>query len=95
MTSLDIISSRLLHAFYARRGRGGWRWGGGRELPYKKDRGARRNFQKDPLQGHTKRQVNTVKFLEHALSICNVCKRCLLSSPRSIDSTPIKRYQFY
>ena len=29
----------------------------------------------------TKRQVNTVKFLHHALSVCNVCNRCLLSFP--------------
>ena len=30
---------------------------------------------------HTKRQVNTVKFLDHALSLCNVCIRCLFSFP--------------
>ena len=41
---------------------------------------------------HTKRQVNTVKFLDHALSTCSVCNRYLLSFPFGIEMTEEQEY---
>lgn len=34
---------------------------------------------------HTKRQDSIVKFLDHALSICGVCNRCLFTFPFEIE----------
>ena len=35
---------------------------------------------------HAKRQVNTVTFFNHVLSICSVCNRCLFSFPSEIET---------
>ena len=36
--------------------------------------------------------VNTIKFLAHALSISNVCNRCLLSFPFEIETAKEQEY---
>jgi len=41
---------------------------------------------------NTKREVNTLTFLDHELSIGNVCNCCLYSFPSEIEMTEKQEY---